>query len=145
MYNTEDFKNRKSLTEDDLVLSEPYDRIFTHLILQDYDWMYYRLIADIPVSKSMINKTVRIEFVYSGSNQSRMFVEIRPEDYRAEITFNSRIFEKYIKAFMTEHLEGWDDEYAFYGGDLILQFFNDVLKNGEEIKPSRHYIEIPKQ
>ena len=42
--------------------------------------------------------------------------------------FSSDVFEKYILKFMTHHLEQWKNKEVFYGGDIVLEFYNEVIR-----------------
>ena len=100
----------------------------TALILNDYDWMDYHL-------KTFFNTKdygkLTIGFLYGGFSPCKMRViqEIEGEKYTHNIYFDYEIFKRNIIAFMKRHIEHWDDEYVFWGLDLAIAFYNDVLEN----------------
>ena len=104
------------------------DEMYTHLFLDDYDWMIYKL-------KTFFNTKdygkLTIEFVYDGTTMSEMHViqEIDNKIYAHKIDFNTRIFEKHIKEFMRKHIGHWGDKQPFNGLDVAVGFYNGVLEN----------------
>ena len=114
------------LSDDDMDYTGEMDRIFTKLVLDDYDWVNYRLEAIFPIKDEPI---LRVEFGYCGSLFCTLnlttFYDSDEQD--TEIRFNSGIFEKYLSEYMEAHLLSRDNPGAFYGGDIILKFWNEVL------------------
>ena len=45
----------------------------------------------------------------------------------AELRFSSEIFERYLSEYLQAHLESRDNPGAFYGGDIALRLWNEVL------------------
>lgn len=43
------------------------------------------------------------------------------------------IFKKHIVKFLEKHIRSWDKKYAFNGEEEVLEFFNDVLENGQVV------------
>ena len=101
------------------------DRINTKLTLLDTDWMTYELEASFR-TKTQGELNVR----FCGVVEAEMYVkQVSNEIYR-EYTyfFSSDVFEKYILKFMTHHLEQWKNKEVFYGGDIVLEFYNEVIR-----------------
>ena len=44
--------------------------------------------------------------------------------------FETEMFEEYVSRFMRKHLIQWKNQEVFYGGDIVLAFYNDILKKG---------------
>lgn len=123
--------NLKKIKKEDLIFSGDIgdDRINTHLVLDDYDWMNYSLIARFKTEEL---GTLKVKFEFFGATTSIMIVE---QDYnavyeRVVYKYPTDIFQKYIIKFLTKHIASWDKEYAFYGEDEVIEFFNTVLENG---------------
>ena len=105
------------------------DRINTELQLLDNSWMSYRLITAF----NTINQgKLDVVFEYYGAVDSQMQVQQELDGKTEQIIYeySTDIFEKHIIKFMTKHLAAWKDIYAFNGGDLVMDFFNDVIKTG---------------
>lgn len=105
------------------------DRINTKLTLQDTDWMNYVLQAVFRTKKQGV---LKVKFEYSGVVDSEMRV-IRIKGKRKRrytYSFDSDIFEKYLVKFMTYHLAQWEKQEVFYGGDIVIEFYNEILKKG---------------
>ena len=104
------------------------DEMYTHLMLDDYDWMVYKL-------KTFFNTRdygkLTIEFEYSGGGPCEMHViqEIENKIYAHKIYFDSDIFEEHIKVFMRKHIEHWGNKQPFNGLDVAVGFYNGVLEN----------------
>ncbi len=137
------------LTEKDMDYSGDYDRIFTFLDLRDYDWMNYIFTALFPVKTDVPGKIKHLSvcFDFCGVQSCDMTVivsdkcfyrdyegydlkNVRKTEKIITYRYSCELFEKHIKKFMEAHMNAWDGEYAFYGGELALDFYNDVLKNG---------------
>lgn len=121
----------KHIYTDDLTFeNKPLkDRINTKLTLQDTDWMNYVLQAVFRTKKQGV---LKVKFEYSGVVDSEMRV-IRIKGKRKRrytYSFDSDIFEKYLVKFMTYHLEQWKKQEVFYGGDIVIEFYNEILKKG---------------
>ena len=103
------------------------DRINTKLTLLDTDWMTYELEASF---RTKTQGELNVRFTFCGVVEAEMYVkQVSNEIYR-EYTyfFSSDVFEKYILKFMTHHLEQWKNKEVFYGGDIILEFYNEVIR-----------------
>lgn len=107
------------------------DRVNTKLILLDTDWMSYELEASFRVKTQ---GELNVRFVFFGAVESEMHVNQKNKGRSQEHTyfFSSDIFEKYILKFMTLHLEQWKNEEVFYGGDIAVEFYNEVIQLGEK-------------
>ena len=111
-----------SLTHDNCTFTDYRDRIFTHLILMDYDWMHYRIQAEIPFDD---NEVMLVEFLYIGSTDSYMTVQI--QDKSIQYTFSTDIFDTYFEKYLDKEKHTIRDSLAFYGGEIILKFYNEVI------------------
>lgn len=123
--------NLKKIKKEYLIFSGDIgdDRINTYLVLDDYDWMNYSLITRFKTEEL---GTLKVKFEFFGATTSIMIVE---QDYnavyeRVVYEYPTDIFQKYIIKFLTKHIASWDKEYAFYGEDEVIEFFNTVLENG---------------
>ena len=116
------------LSDDDMDYTGDMDRIFTKLTLDDYDWVNYRLEAVFPIRNE---PTLYLKFEYYGSLFCALFLSTFYDNdgEDAELRFNSEIFERYLAEYLEEHLASRDNPGAFYGGDIALRFFNEVLTN----------------
>lgn len=131
-------KNMK-LKEEDLCFNEEQDRIFTYLVLMDYDWMWYRIQAEIPL-KDRLN--IRVEFSYTGTIDSLLTVETGEE--RIQYVFPSSIFDNYFEKYLSMERNAIKEESVFYGGNLILDFYNAVMENYIKINDNpTDYIAFP--
>ena len=110
------------------------DRINTELQLLDYDWMTYNLKTMFPTRNQ---GKLKVLFWYSGIRDSFMEVEqeVNGKIEKIEYEYDSDIFKKYIMKFMEQHLLQWEKQDVFYGGDLAIDFFNDVIEYGREVEP----------
>ena len=107
------------------------DRTNTYLHLLDYDWMNYILETRFKTEKQGV---LDIKFEYCGITTSHMQVTQTINGKTKEYTINypTSIFEKYIKKYLRRHIRQWNDRYAFYGGDIVLAFYNSVIKYQEK-------------
>ena len=48
------------------------------------------------------------------------------------------MFEEYVSRFMRKHLIQWKNQEVFYGGDIVLAFYNDILKKDVCTRKSRN-------
>ena len=123
-----------------LELNDCFDRIFSFLILIDYDWMHYRLQAQIPIKeKQMLN----IEFAYFGDVKSSMYAELNGSV--TEYIFDSNIFKEYISKYIKKHANQWNETYAFNGDDIVIEFYNNVMENHIKSEKCNHKIHFPIQ
>ncbi len=116
-----DIKDIKVLKKSDLTFDEKQDRMFTYLILEDYDWMYYRLQARFMIRKVPCN----VEFSYFGAQKSQMLIEYG--SIRIKLTFPTHIFDKYIEKYLLEEISCIKSNDVFNGEDIILDFWNEVM------------------
>lgn len=107
------------------------DRINTKLTLLDTDWMAYTLETSFRVKKQ---GELKIRFEYCGIYESNMHVTKKTGQTTHEYTyyFPSDIFEKHLLRFMHRHLEQWEKEEVFYGGDIVVEFYNEVISFTEK-------------
>ena len=134
------------IAPDELLFSGEIDDggINTHLILDDYDWMSYKLRTCFKTKKQYV---LAVEFEYIGMRNSMMTVEQRefagtfakynPDDFtrmRYIYTYDSNIFKEEIIRFMESHIKSWYSSYAFYGEQEVLHFFNRVIEETPQDK-----------
>ena len=123
----------KCIDKNDLIFeNKPLkDRVNTKLTLLDTDWMSYELEASFRVKTQ---GELNVKFTYYGAAEAEMHVDQKNEGKSQEhkYFFSSDIFEKYILKFMALHLEQWKNEEVFYGGDIMVEFYNEVLQLGEK-------------
>ena len=113
------------LSLDDLSYKDDYEPT-TYVKLNDYTWMDYRLIFDFE-TKEGINYNV--EFDYFGMVNSKMKV-FTNTGLQITYTYRFEIFQKYITRFLLKHIRSWNEEYAFSGEEIALEFFNEVIEKG---------------
>ena len=121
----------KPINKADLIFeNEPLkDRINTKLTLSDNDWMQYIIETEFSI---MNQGVLKVKFEYNGIHETEMTVERengKKQEYR--YWFASGIFEKYLRQYMKEHLKQWECETVFYGGDIVLNLYNEVLRCGQ--------------
>ena len=106
------------------------DRIFTKLTLDDYDWVNYRLEAVFPIKNE---PTLYVKFEYNGSVFCTLTLTtfFDSDDQDTELRFNSGIFIKYMSEYLELHLLSEDNPGAFYGGDIALKLWNEVLTSDD--------------
>lgn len=123
--------NLSKIDKNDLILNNTTgDNITnTYLVLDDYDWMKYTLSSRFKVQETELT----VEFVYYGATTSIMKVGYSSSDISGEIVYeySTDLFQKYIIKFLTKHIAHWDNKYAFCGIDVVIDFYNEVLENGE--------------
>lgn len=110
------------------------DQVNTELQLLDYDWMTYRIKTMFPTKNQ---GKLNVCFEYIGIKDAFMKVkqELDGKIKKIEYEYDSDIFEKYIIKFMSQHLSQWRNKSVFNGGDLVIDFFNDVIEYGRLIEP----------
>ena len=123
----------KQLEKKDLIFSDEIDETCTntYLNLNDYDWMDYNLTTRFRTKDMGV---LNVNFHYFGMVISTMEVEqiLDGKTEKATYEYPSEIFKKRIICFMEKHIASWDDKWAFDGEDNVIDFFNDVLKNGKQ-------------
>lgn len=102
----------------------------TRLTLADYDWMNYTLSTKF---KTAAMGQLNVVFEYRGCTTSLMEVEQHLHNQATKFVyeFSTELFEDHIAAFLVNHIRSWDSEFAFDGEKYVIDFFNDVIKNGE--------------
>lgn len=115
---------------------DPYE---TKLMLDDYDWMNYKLTAHLPTKEY---GKMRVRFEYSGMGKCTMQVSgskgykkdndvfknyVHYICYKRAYEFDSELFQKHIIKFMEAHIRNWGEEYAFRGTKEAVEFYNAVL------------------
>ena len=103
------------------------DRINTKLTLLDTDWMTYTLETSFHVKTQ---GKLKIRFEYYGVQKSDLYVTQEKNGICHEYTYSfpSEIFEKYLSKCMYRHLKQWKSEEVFYGGDIAVEFYNEVIE-----------------
>ena len=128
--------NLMKIQNEDLIFENKCfeDRINTKLELSDYSWMTYTLRTGFRTRNQGI---LKVCFEYIVIKDSFMEVEQELDGKIAKIKYeyDSEIFQKYIVKFMSQHLSQWENHSVFNGGDLVIDFFNEVIEYGREIEP----------
>lgn len=105
------------------------DRTNTFVHLLDYDWMNYSIETSFHTNELGI---LNVRFEYAGMTLCTMSVhqekDFETRDYL--YAYDSKIFVEYIKKFLTQHMKQWDSQYAFNGEEIVVNFYNKVLKEG---------------
>ncbi len=109
-------------------LTTDMDRLFTTLILDDYDWMHYIFETKFPTKKQGF---LDIQVEYYGTTTSNMnIIQILDDkEYSHTFSFDTEIFIRFLKAYMHQHIAQWDDDYAFCGEQMAVELFNEILDN----------------
>ena len=128
--------NLMKIRNEDLIFENKCfeDRINTELQLLDYDWMTYNLKTMFP-TKNQGKLNVCLEYIGIKDAFMKVKQELDGKIKKIEYEYDSDIFEKYIIKFMSQHLSQWRNESVFNGGDLVIDFFNDVIEYGREVEP----------
>ena len=118
---------------------DDWDPYATTLVLDDYDWMNYKLTAYLPTKEY---GKMRVRFEYSGMGKCTMQVSgskgykkdndvfknyVHYICYKRAYEFDSELFQKHIIKFMEAHIRNWGEEYAFRGTKEAVEFYNAVL------------------
>ena len=120
------------IKSEDLIFSGDLedDRTNTFLTLNDYDWMNYTLQTRF---KTDALGELQVKFSYYGFTTSDMEVTRIKGDVTEEYkyTYPTDLFQNHITSLMMKHIASWNSEYAFNGEDEVIDFFNDVVEQGE--------------
>lgn len=126
--------NLKKINSEDLIFTNEIedDRINTYLNLHDYDWMDYSLTTRFKTEDMGV---LNVKFNYCGFAISFMEVEQTLNETIEKVTYeySTDIFKKYIVKFLKKHILSWDSKFAFNGEEEVIEFFNDVLENGQVV------------
>lgn len=126
--------NLKKINSEDLIFSNEIedDRTNTYLNLYDYDWMDYSLTTRFKTEDMGV---LNVKFNYFGMTTSTMEVEqtLNGTTEKATYEYSTDIFKKYIVKFLEKHISFWDSKYAFNGEEEVIEFFNDVIENGQVV------------
>ena len=132
MNKLECLKYDKELSAFDLSKTAPCDdRIMTKLTLDDYDWMSYVFETYFPTKDQGL---LHVKIEYAGFTVSEMVVTQKfDNDYLVihKVEFDSRIFSDFLKSYMNHHIAQWEETYAFNGGELAIDLFNEILKHAK--------------
>lgn len=127
--------NLKKIKSEDLIFSNEIedDRTNTYLNLYDYDWMDYSLTTRFKTEEMGV---LSVKFSYFGMTTSIMEVENTINGTNEKVTYEypTDIFKKHIIKFLEKHILFWDEKYAFSGEEEVIDFFNEVLENGNVTK-----------
>lgn len=105
----------------------------TQLSLSDYDWVEHDLKAQFMLNDFTL---MSVHFNFCGVIASEMEVSVSKHSMsfkdaeKYKYHYDSDIFIKHLRRFMLKHIAAWDEKYCFDGMEYILDFYNDVLKNG---------------
>lgn len=125
----------KEIKAEDLLFSNEIedDRTNTYLTLNDYDWMDYQLQTRFRTEEQ---GTLHVVFEYYGFNTSDMKVEqiLNNETKEYNFRYSSDIYVKYLTKYLEKHIQSWNSKYAFNGEEEVIDFFNEVLKEGQLIE-----------
>ena len=113
------------LSLDDLSYEDNHEPM-TYVKLNDYTWMDYRLIFEFATKEGA---NYNVEFDYFGMVNSKMKV-FTNTGLQITYTYRFEIFQKYITRFLLKHIRSWNEEYAFRGEEIALEFFNEVIEKG---------------
>ncbi len=116
------------------------DRIFTHLIMMDYDWLHYRIQAELPIEDG---KIMLVEFKNMGAVISEMNVQI--DKTYVGFKFSSDLFDELLEKYLNKQLYAIQTHNTFYGGDLILDYYNKVMQTYTEIEYCGTPVILPQQ
>ena len=112
--------------------------ITSDLLLYDYGWMNYKLISFLPT-----RKYGDLELCFNYCCGAGLYIrQIMGNKVRSHrISFDYKIFAKYITMYMEKHTAHWKSGYAFFGGEIVVEFYNYVLMNHtkHEVGPIRSF------
>ena len=117
----------------------PWDpSISSDLILYDYSWMDYKLISFFPTRKYG-DLELCFNYCCGAGLYVRQTMGNKVRSHR--FTFDYKIFAKYITMYMEKHTAHWKEKHAFWGGELVIEFYNYVLMNHtkHEVGPIRAF------
>ena len=100
----------------------------TLLILDDADWMAYKL-KTFFYTADYGNLDIIFHYYGSTTSEMRIIKDTDGKKYIHRIKYDTDIIEKNIIAFMEKHINNWKSKYAFNGLDVAIAFYNDVLEN----------------
>lgn len=108
------------------------DRTNCYVALDDYDWMMYTFKTSF---KTLKYGLLQIYIEFAGSNWSYMDVTQKKDTAMRILRyrFNTEIFKKHIKSYLKKHIANWDNLYAFDPEDEIVDFYNDIIENHQEV------------
>ena len=114
-----------------------WDPYATTLVLDDYDWMNYKLTAKLPTKAY---GKMRVRFEYCGMGKCTMQISghkpIKKDEvlnythyisYKCAYEFDADLFKKHLVKFLEAHIKHWEDIYAFRGTKEAVDFYNEVL------------------
>ena len=104
-----------------------YDRLYSKLILSDTDWMNYILKAVFTVRKYG-RFYVTFEFFGAQTSIMKVIQKKKHHTYKYEYEFSADIFQKNITRYLTAQIESWQNDSVFNAEHLILDFYNQVIK-----------------
>lgn len=137
MQELKPIKYDKKLSAFDMTNEWPCDdRLTGKLSLDDYDWMDYKFETYFPTKEQ---GRLVIEVEYFGFATCTMKVDQYHDQhsytyYHHEFKFDSDIFVKFLKKYMTQHIKQWGKKYAFCGEKLAVELYNNIVKNYKEYR-----------
>jgi len=111
------------------------DVLATKIELNDYDWMNYKVLAEISTKEY---GELKIEFAYFGADFCTMKVENENIIYSFE--FATIIFQEHIVRYIQKHIKSWGETYTFNGAEEVIDFYNHVLVSPYTVEKSRQVI-----
>ncbi len=105
-------------------LRNKLDLFSTTIVLDDYDWMNYKLKAWLPTKAY---GDIIVEFEYDGICPCSMTIETKKKKYIYE--FPCEIFQENIIKFLKKHINNWEEKYAFRGTEEAVNFYNAVINH----------------
>ena len=121
----------ESLNESMLNYNDVYDRIFTYLVMMDYDWMNYHIQAEVPLKDGIM----KLDFEYIGCTKCDLKIQYNNDSIIYE--FDSDLYDEFLKKYLKAEMDAVDATYAFYGGDIVMEFYNKVMDSYKSINLER--------
>lgn len=126
--------NLNKIRSEDLIFSNEIDDngTNTYMVLDDYDWMHYRLRTRFKTEEMGV---LDVEFEYFGAIFSRMNVKqtLNGRVHEFVYEYPTDIFSKNLIRFLEKHIKSWNEKYAFNGEEEVIDFFNEVIEKGTVI------------
>ena len=129
------------IQSEDLIFSYELmdDRVNTYLRLYDFDWMNYELETKFK-TEEMGELSVTFQFLGMVTSTMEVLQELNGCRRRWLYEYSTDIFQKYIIRYLTKHIISWEEEYTFYGEDEVIDFYNEVLDEGEIVEKNERLV-----
>lgn len=100
----------------------------TKCFLDDYDWIHYKLETAFLTENY---GSLTISFEYYGCTHSSMKVTQVKDGVTTEYgyEYSTEIFQRYLKKFLEAHMKQWESGKCFNGEEIVLDFYNEVIKD----------------